>query len=59
MIYRHLVLAMVRGSAITGITLRTVRPNAPRRIGVPIHIALGWGGIFVFPGLAAHTGPAP
>lgn len=55
----NLVLAVVWGGAIVGIMLRTAWPNAPRWVGVPIYIALGWVGIFVFPGLAAHAGIAP
>jgi hemolysin III len=33
-------------------------PNAPRWVGVPIYIALGWVAVFVLPELAAHAGTA-
>jgi hemolysin III len=54
----YLVLAVVWGGAIGGVALKMLWPHAPRWLGVPIYIALGWVAVFVFPELAAHAGIA-
>jgi hemolysin III len=54
----YIVLAVVWGGAIGGVALKMLWPNAPRWVGVPIYIALGWVAVFVLPELAAHAGIA-
>jgi len=54
----YIVLAIVWGGAIGGVTLKMLWPNAPRWLGVPISIALGWVAVFVLPELGAHAGVA-
>lgn len=54
----YIVLAVVWGGAIGGVALKMLWPHAPRWLGVPIYIALGWVAVFVFPELAAHAGIA-
>ncbi|MEC3979868.1 hemolysin III family protein [Amycolatopsis sp. H20-H5] len=54
----YIILAVVWGGAIGGVTLKMLWPDAPRWVGVPIYIALGWVAVFVFPELASHAGIA-
>lgn len=54
----YVVLAVVWGGAIAGVALKLLWPDAPRWLGTPIYIALGWVAVFVFPDLAHHAGPA-
>jgi hemolysin III len=54
----YVVLAVVWGGAIAGVALKLLWPHAPRWLGTPIYIALGWVAVFVFPDLAHHAGPA-
>jgi hemolysin III len=53
----YVVLAVVWTGAIAGVALKLLWPNAPRWLGTPIYIALGWVAVFVFPDLVAHAGP--
>lgn len=53
-----LVLAVVWGGALGGVALKLAWPNAPRWVGVPVYIALGWVAVFVLPQLLTHAGVA-
>jgi len=53
-----IVLSVVWGGALLGVTLKMAWPHAPRWLGVPIYIALGWVAVFVFPDLLQHAGIA-
>ena len=53
-----IVLAVVWGGALAGVALKMVWPHAPRWLGVPIYIALGWVAVFVLPDLLHHAGIA-
>ena len=55
---RTWVLAIVWGGAIAGVALKMLWPNAPRWLGVPIYLALGWVAIFVMPDLLTNGGVA-
>jgi len=55
----YIVLAVVWGGAIGGVVLKMLWPHAPRWLGVPIYIALGWVAVFVLPEMATHAGIAP
>lgn len=50
------ILAVVWGGALAGVTLKLAWPEAPRWLGVPIYIALGWVAIFVLPELGSRGG---
>jgi hemolysin III len=52
------VLAVVWFGALAGIALKVGWPNAPRWLGVPIYIALGWVAVFVVPDLLRNGGPS-
>ncbi len=54
----YIILGIVWGGAILGVALKMLWPNAPRWLGVPIYIALGWVAVFVLPELARHAGVA-
>lgn len=54
----RVVLTVVWVGAILGVTLKLAWPHAPRWLGVPIYIALGWVAIFVLPELLHHAGVA-
>jgi hemolysin III len=54
----HVVLAVVWIGAVLGVTLKLAWPHAPRWLGVPIYIALGWVAVFVLPELLHHAGVA-
>lgn len=54
----RIVLAVVWTGAILGVTLKLAWPHAPRWLGVPIYIALGWVAVFVLPELLHHAGVA-
>jgi len=51
------VLAVVWSGALAGVSLKLLWPHAPRWLGTPIYIALGWVAVFVFPDLV-HTAGA-
>lgn len=50
------VLAVVWGGALGGVTLKLAWPNAPRWVGVPVYLALGWVAVFVLPDLLENAG---
>ncbi|WP_157577191.1 PAQR family membrane homeostasis protein TrhA [Saccharomonospora iraqiensis] len=54
----YIVLGVVWGGAVAGVALKMLWPSAPRWVGVPIYIALGWVAVFVLPELAAAGGIA-
>ncbi|HUQ60953.1 PAQR family membrane homeostasis protein TrhA [Lentzea sp.] len=54
----RVVLTVVWIGALLGVTLKLAWPHAPRWLGVPIYIALGWVAIFVLPELLHHAGVA-
>lgn len=54
----YVVLGVVWGGAVAGVALKMLWPTAPRWLGVPIYIALGWVAIFVLPELAHNAGVA-
>jgi hemolysin III len=55
---RTVVLAVVWAGAAGGVALKMLWPSAPRWLGVPIYLALGWVAIFVMPGLLHGGGVA-
>jgi hemolysin III len=54
----YIVLAVVWGGALAGVALKMLWPHAPRWLGVPIYIALGYVAVFVLPQLLHHAGVA-
>src|SRR5699024_654907 len=52
------VLSVVWGGALGGVVLKLAWPNAPRWVGVPVYIALGWVAVFVLPDLLHNAGVA-
>ena len=52
------VLAVVWAGALGGVVLKLAWPNAPRWVGVPVYIALGWVAVFVLPDLLHNAGVA-
>ena len=53
-----IVLAVVWAGALGGVVLKVAWPNAPRWVGVPFYLALGWVAIFVVPDLLHRGGVA-
>lgn len=54
----RVVLLVVWIGALLGVTMKLAWPHAPRWVGVPIYIALGWVAVFVLPELLHHAGVA-
>ena len=54
----YIVLSIVWGGAVLGVALKLLWPHAPRWLGTPIYIALGWVAVFVLPDLLHHAGVA-
>jgi hemolysin III len=52
------VLAVVWTGALLGVVIKLAWPHAPRWLGVPIYLALGWVAAFVLPELLARAGVA-
>jgi hemolysin III len=52
------VLTVVWAGAVGGVLLKSCWITAPRWLTVPIYLALGWVGVFVFPDLLRHGGVA-
>lgn len=52
---RTVVLAVVWGGAAAGMALKLAWPHAPRWVGVPLYLALGWVAVFVLPELLGHA----
>jgi hemolysin III len=55
---RTVVLAVVWSGAVAGVALKMCWPAAPRWLGVPIYLALGWVAVFVIPDLLHGGGVA-
>jgi hemolysin III len=54
----NVVLAVVWIGAVCGVTLKLAWPHAPRWVGVPLYIALGWVAVFVLPDIMRQAGVA-
>jgi hemolysin III len=54
----YIVLGVVWGGALAGVALKLLWPHAPRWLGVPIYIVVGWVAVFVFPQLLHNAGVA-
>ncbi|MGH3518129.1 MAG: PAQR family membrane homeostasis protein TrhA [Haloechinothrix sp.] len=52
----YIVLGVVWGGAIAGVALKLLWPDAPRWLGVPIYVALGWVAVFVLPEILDNAG---
>jgi hemolysin III len=52
------ILGTVWAGALAGVALKTAWPTAPRWLGVPIYIALGWVAVFVLTDILALSGVA-
>ncbi len=52
------VLIVVWAGAAGGVALKMLFPHAPRWLGVPFYLGLGWVAVFVFPDLLHHGGVA-
>ncbi|MGH3449829.1 MAG: PAQR family membrane homeostasis protein TrhA [Haloechinothrix sp.] len=52
----YIVLGVVWGGAISGVALKLLWPTAPRWLGVPIYLALGWVAVFVLPEILDNAG---
>ena len=52
------VFAVVWAGAVCGVILKTLWIRAPRWLGVPIYLTLGWVAAFVLPDLLHHAGVA-
>ncbi|GAA2788478.1 hypothetical protein GCM10010470_23870 [Saccharopolyspora taberi] len=50
------VLTVVWGGALAGVVLKLAWPHAPRWVGVPVYIALGWVAVFVLGDLLHNAG---
>ena len=53
-----IVLAVVWAGALGGVVLKVAWPHAPRWVGVPFYLALGWVAVFVLPDLLHRGGVA-
>ena len=53
-----IVLAVVWAGALGGVVLKIAWPHAPRWVGVPFYLALGWVAVFVIPDLLHRGGVA-
>lgn len=54
----YIVLGLVWTGAVAGVAMKLFWPHAPRWLGVPIYIMLGWVAVFVLPDLLANGGVA-
>jgi hemolysin III len=52
------MLTVIWVGAVTGVALKAVWITAPRRLTVPLYLALGWAAVLVFPQLLHHGGVA-
>ena len=52
------VLAGVWAGALAGVTLKTAWPTAPRWVGVPLYIGLGWVAVFILADILQIAGAA-
>jgi hemolysin III len=53
----QVVLGVVWGGALVGVTVKMIQPGGSRWLSVPVYLALGWVAIFVLPALL-HAGIA-
>ena len=53
---KWIVLVVVWAVALAGVTLKMIWPGAPRWLGVPLYMILGWTIVFVAPELTARAG---
>jgi len=54
----ELLLAIVWAGAIAGVILKGIWPHAPRWIGAPLYLALGWVAVAVLPDILERGGVA-
>ena len=54
----RIVLTVVWLGALAGVLLKTTWITAPRWLGVPLYLGLGWVAVFVLPSLFTHGGVA-
>ena len=54
----YVILTVVWVGAAVGVALKLAWPGAPRWLGVPVYVTLGWVAAFVLPDLAANAGVA-
>ena len=54
---RTVLLTVVWVGAAVGVLFRVLRPDAPRRLYVPLYALLGWTAVFFMPALVAGAGP--
>ncbi len=54
--FRWVILGIVWGGGLAGIALKTAWPTAPRWVGVPIYLALGWVAVLFFPAILTNLG---
>lgn len=54
--FRWVLLSIVWGGALAGIALKVLWPTAPRWVGVPIYLALGWLGVAFLPAILTELG---
>jgi len=54
----NIVLAVVWIGAALGVAVKMAWPDAPRWLGVPLYLALGWVAVFVLPDLLHQAGVA-
>lgn len=54
--FRWVILGIVWGGALAGITLKLAWPTAPRWVGVPIYLALGWVAVLFFGSIVTELG---
>jgi hemolysin III len=52
------ILSIVWGGAILGVTLKMIYPHSPRWLSAPLYIALGWVAVGVLPDIARTGGVA-
>lgn len=52
------ILAIVWGGAVAGVALKLVWPSAPRWVGAPLYVALGWVAVAVLPSILDRGGVA-
>lgn len=50
------ILAVVWGGAVAGVTMKLIRPHAPRWVSAPLYLALGWVAIAVLPDILNRGG---
>ncbi len=55
---RMTVLIVVWAGALAGVVLKMCWPAAPRALGVPVYLALGWVAVFIIPDLLRGAGVA-